>query len=110
MQITPFHGYPDRVGKRANFCGTGNGPTSYTGGTSPTDKITVGVYQFYIDSIEGSSISVSGNYYALAQPSAGGVRANWFMRYYTASTGAEVGNNTNLSAEVFIVSGTGGFY
>ena len=109
MQITLFHGYPDRIGKRAAWVGSGTGPTSYTGGASPTDTITGFPYQFRIDSVTEVSISVSGTYYAIAQPSVAGVRATWALRYFTASTGAEVSNSTNLSAESFILSGFGGF-
>jgi hypothetical protein len=108
MQVTLFHGYPDKIGRRSAWCGTGTGPTSYTGGSAPTDQVLVGPYQFYIDAITEISISVSGNYYAIAQPSLAGVRAVWYLRYFTASTGAEVSNSTNLSAEKFIISGFGG--
>ena len=109
MQVTLFHGYPDRVGRRAIWCGTGVGPTSYVGGSAPTDQILVGPFQFQIDSIAEISISVSGTYYAIAQPSVAGVRGKWFLRYFTAATGAEVANATNLSAESFVISGFGGF-
>jgi hypothetical protein len=109
MNVTLFHGYPDRVGKRSIWVGSGNGPASYVGGSAPTDQIIINQFQFYIDAITEISVSVSGTYYAIAQPSVAGVRANWFLRYYTASTGAEVSNATNLSAEKFIISGFGGF-
>lgn len=121
MQVTLFHGYPDKVGKRCVWAGTGNGPASYTGGSSPTDAITGLPYQFYIDAIAEISISQSGTYYAIAQPSlvpiaatgsayVANPRATWFLRYFTTATGAEVGNATNLSAEKFTLSGYGGFY
>ncbi len=109
MVVTLFHGYPDRIGKRSAWVGTGNGPTSYTGGSAPTDTVTGLPYQFYIDSVCEISISVSGTYYAIAQPSVAGVRATWSLRYFTASTGAEVSNATNLSTEKFVLSGFGGF-
>jgi hypothetical protein len=111
MNVTLFHGYPDRIGKRAAWAGTGNGPASYTGGSSPTDTLLLNAgLQFYIDSVAEVSISVSGTYYSIAQPSTAGIRATWFLRYFTASSGAEVGNSTNLSAEKFILSGFGGYY
>ena len=120
MQVTLYHGYPDRVGKRSTWVGTGNGPASYTGGNAPTDTISIGTFQFYIDAISEISISFSGTYYAIAQPSAVNIaaagqatainpRATWFVRYFTATTGAEVNNGTNLSAEKFVISGLGGF-
>ena len=108
MTITLFHGYPDRVGKRSMWAGTGNGPASYVGGNAPTDQLVINMFQFYIDSVTEVSISVSGTYYAIAQPSVAGVRANWFLRYFTTATGAEVANATNLSTEKFILSGFGG--
>ena len=109
MIVTLFHGYPDRIGKRAAWAGTGNGPTSYVGGNAPTDQVVINQFQFYIDSVNEASISVSGTYYAVAQPSVAGVRATWNLRYFTTATGAEVSNTTNLSAEKFILSGFGGF-
>jgi len=119
MQVTLFHGYPDMVGRRSLWSGTGNGPTSYTGGNSPTDTIVIDRYQYYIDSVAEISISASGTYYAIAQPgtvpiataaqaSLNNPRATWFLRYFTTATGAEVGNHTNLSAEKFTLSGFGG--
>ncbi len=109
MVITLFHGYPDRMGKRSAWVGSGLGPKSYVSGSTPTDTITGLPYQFYIDSVCEISISVSGTYYAIAQPSVAGVRATWNLRYFTASSGAEVSNATDLSAEKFILSGFGGF-
>lgn len=120
MQVTLLKGYPDRVGRRSIWVGTGNGPASYTGGNSPTDAITGLPFQFYIDAVTEISISASGTYYAMAQPSTvpiaaagtafvGNPRATWNLRYFTTSNGAEVSNNTNLAAEKFTVSGFGGF-
>ena|SRR6516162_5399103 len=119
MQVTLFHGYPDNIGKRQAWAGTGNGPASYTGGNSPTDTIIIDRFQFYIDSVSEISISASGTYYAIAQPgtvpiatagqsSLNNPRSTWFIRYFTTATGAEVGNSTNLSAEKFTLSGLGG--
>jgi hypothetical protein len=109
MNVTLFHGYPDRVGKRSIWAGTGVGPKSYTGGSAPTDALVIPVFQFYVDSVTEVSISVSGTYYCIAQPDSANIRANWKLRYFTATTGAEVGNATDLSAEKFILSGFGGF-
>lgn len=109
MQVTLLHGYPDRIGRRAAWVGVGNGPASYVGGNTPTDQILVGVFQFQIDSVTDISISASGTYYAVAQPSVAGVRATWNLRYFTTATGAEVANGTNLSAQSFVISGFGGF-
>ncbi|HYR42160.1 MAG TPA: hypothetical protein VER98_03985 [Terriglobia bacterium] len=109
MNLTLFHGYPDRIGKRAAWVGTGNGPASYVGGNAATDPLVINQFQFYIDSVTEGSISVSGTYYVVAQPSVAGVRTAWTLRYFTTATGAEVTNTTNLSAEKFVLSGFGGF-
>ena len=119
MQVTLLHGYPDYIGKRQAWVGTGNGPASYTGGNSPTDTLVIDRYQFYVDAITEISISASGTYYAMAQPSVIPIatasqgslpnpRATWSIRYFTTTNGAEVNNGTNLSAEKFTVSGFGG--
>jgi hypothetical protein len=114
MQVTLQHGYPDLVGKRSMFCGSGSGPASYVNtGTGKTsgDPITVAAYQYYIDSImSGGQVSLSGTYFYVAQPSSTSPRRTWVLRYFVASTAAEVANGTNLSAESFIVSGLGGTY
>ena len=110
MQVTLFHGYPDRVGKRCTWCGTGPGPKSYVGGNSPTDQVLVGPFQFQIDSVTDVSISSTGTHYAVAQPSVAGIRATWNLRYFITATGVEVANAVDLSAESFIVSGFGGTY
>lgn len=110
MNLTLLKGYPDRVGKRFTWCGFGTGPTSYTGGITGGDAIVLPVFQGYIDSVEGCGFSVSGNYFCRAQPSAGGARAKWVLRYFTGPNSTEVTNSTNLSAETFQLSGLGGFY
>ena len=109
MQVTLLHGYPDLVGKRALFCGYGNGPASYSQTTG--DPVTVPQYQFYIDMITSGGVqTVSGTYYAQPRPKAGGVRQTWAMHWFVTSTNAEVANAVNLSAEVLQVAGMGGTY
>jgi len=114
MLLTLLKGYPDRIGKRFAFSGSGLGPASYVNtGTATTsgDPVAIPAFQNYIDSIlSGGSLSVSGNYYQRPQSSGAGPRATWVLRYFVTSTNAEVANNVNLSAETFIVSGFGGVY
>jgi len=110
MNITLLHGYPDRVGKRFRWCGNGNGPASYVGGTTPGDQIILPVFQAYIDSVNGDQLSVSGNYIVRVQPGGIGARQKWFTRWFNVSGGAEVTNATNLSAEQVQLSGDGGLY
>lgn len=107
MNLTLLKGYPDRIGKRQAFAGFGSGPASYvTGG----DPIAIPGFQYYIDAIFGGVLSVSGTYEARPIPSAGGPRSNWKLKYFVVSTGAEVANAVNLSAEVFQVGGLCGNY
>lgn len=109
MQLTLLKGYPDVVGRRAIWSGSGSGPTSYSGGTSGGDSITGLPFQFYIDSIF-SAVSVSGTYLVVAQRSAVGARATFKLRWFTMSGMTEVTNATNLSAEKVNLSGFGGKY
>ena len=107
MNLSLYKGYPDKVGRRQIFSGSGVGPTSYSQTTG--DPITVPQFQNYIDSLFVSQ-SVSGTYYARPQPSGAGPRQTWELKYYVVATNVEVANAVNLSAETFIVSGFGGTY
>jgi hypothetical protein len=107
MNLVMYKGYPDKVGRRQIFAGSGVGPTSYSQTTG--DPITVPQFQNYIDAVHMSQ-SVSGTYYARVQPSGAGPRQTWKAKYYVVATNAEVANAVNLSAETFIVSGFGGTY
>jgi hypothetical protein len=114
MQFTLQHGYPDYVGRRFLFCGSGKGPASYVNtGTQSTsgDPLALPRFDNYIDAITtGGNQSVSGTYYYHAQSSGPGPRATWVLRYFVTSTNAEVANGVNLSAETFVVGGFGGDY
>lgn len=106
MQLTLLKGYPDRIGKRFAFVGYGSGPASYvTGG----DTVTLGAFQNYIDWM-GDATSISDTYFLRAIPSAVGPRATWEMKWFVISTGNEVANGVNLSAEQVQVGGFGGVY
>lgn len=107
MQLTFQNGYPDYVGKRFIYSGFGVGPKSYSQTTG--DAIQLPRSQNYIDTLQGS-ISISGTYEAIGQPKTKGNRPTWIIRYYVVSTGAEVANAVDLSAETFNVSGFGGVY
>ena len=50
--------------------------------------------------------SISGNYFVNCFPSGKGY-TNWYARWYVATTGAEVSNGTNLSAETVKLFGVG---
>lgn len=110
MNITYFQGYPDRVGRRFNWAGYGNGPASYTTGGDP---VALPGFQEQIDTVDTNGIlTVSGTYTVRAIPSIGnGPRRTWKLKWYTAAAPqTEVSAATNLSAEVLVISGKGGTY
>jgi|SRR5579859_641300 len=112
--ISYQHGeYPDLVGRRSIFCGNYVGPKSYTNTSNIAttgDPIQVGPFNYYIDILFESSVSVSGTYLVRFRPSSAGPRATWKAVWITISTGNEVGNATDLSAETVIVGGFGGLF
>ena len=109
MKLTLLKGYPDYVGKRQIFCGTGIGPTSYTQKASGGDVITYPPFQNYIDVIF-PAMTLSGTYIVYPYPAAVGPRQVWALKWVTASTGAEVSAAVDLSAEKVQFGGFGGVY
>lgn len=107
MELTLLKGYPDRVGRRFIFSGNATGPTSYS--TTTGDVVTGLPYNNVVDVIF-PSMTVSRTYEVRFYPSALGARVTWAARWYTISTGAEVANGTDLSAEQIQVGGFGGTY
>ncbi len=107
MIVNLFKGYPDRIGRRLAWAGSGIGPTSYSQTTG--DVIQAFAFQNYIDSVIVGE-SVSGTYFLRARPSINGPRATWSLHWYATSGGAEVSNAVNLSAEKVIISGFGGTF
>src|SRR5438552_3159133 len=59
MQLTLLNGYPDYIGKRFAFCGSGTGPKSYVQKASGGDPISVPRFQNYVDVIF-PALSLSG--------------------------------------------------
>lgn len=107
MQLTLLHGYPDYMGKRFAFVGSGKGPAAYvTGG----DPVTLPGYKNYIDLLMSGGFSVSGTYYVDAIQVGVGARQTWKLVWTVTATDAEVGNGVNLSAESIQVGGFGGDY
>lgn len=107
MQVTLLHGYPDYIGKRFAWAGYGNGPKSYvTGG----DPVTLPGFQNYIDIVFASGFSLSKLYNVDPVNSANGQRATWKMIWVVFSTGLEVANGVDLSAETVQIGGFGGTY
>ena len=107
MNLTLLPGYPDRIGKRFAFAGSGVGPTSYSQTTK--DPIALPGFQNYIDVLHGAA-TVSGTYTVRPIPSAAGPRATWKLTWVVIATGAEVANGVNLSAEKVQLGGLGGTY
>lgn len=89
MQLKFLNGYPDYVGKRFIWCGSGVGPVSYVPTTG--DLISFPRYQNYIDLVTSNSVmSVSGLYLVRAQPSGVGSRQSWSLRwFYVGGAGSE---------------------
>ena len=108
MQLTLLKGYPDFVGKRATFVGFGTGPASYSQTTG--DVIQFPLTNWYIDAINGSPMTVSGTYFVRPQPAGTGARQAWTLHWFVTSSGNEVGNATNLSAEKLQIGGAVGQY
>lgn len=115
MQLTLLSGYPDMVGRRRIFCGYGTGPSSYSKTTG--DVITPIGYDTYLDIVFPTPIDPTGNFYAVAVPSAVGQRATWTLHWYYApqntvsgTPNAEVSNGTNLSTYSLQVGAFGGQY
>jgi hypothetical protein len=109
MQLTLLNGYPDLIGKRFAFCGSGTGPSSYVQKASGGDPLSVPRFQNYID-VAFPSLSLSGTYVVYPYPSAVQERATWSLMWVTRSTGAEVASSTDLSAESVQLGGFGGVY
>ncbi len=106
MIFTLNHGYPDLIGKRYAFVGSGVGPTSYN--TSTKDAIALPALNNYIDMMF-TGVTVSGTYRVVPKPSGIGPRPTWVLVWYTQA-GVEVTNAVNLSAEKVILGGFGGTY
>jgi hypothetical protein len=109
MQLTLLHGYPDFVGLRCTWCGYGNGPTSLP---AAGDPISLPRYNYYIDSIGGEFVTVSGTYEVTGQPSAVGARATWTLTWRFATAGsvasATATAGTGQTPGTYLISGTSG--
>jgi hypothetical protein len=101
MQIKLFPDWPNLLGRKQAFVGSGIGPALYvTGG----DVVTLTGYNTYIDALN-DSVSLSGTYNLRAIPSIAGPRAVWKLQWIVFATGLEVAANTVLSGESAVVNG-----
>ena len=87
--------YPEFVGRRALFAGSGNGPASYVPGTG--DLVTLNLPSYYIDALIGGATSVSGKYAVYADPTGTGARQDWYLRWYVATA---TGGSSNVAAHL----------
>lgn len=100
--------YPDFVGRRQIFAGSGNGPASYVTGGDPT---TLSNPRLYIDVLFGGVMTVSGNYVVYAVPSGVGIRQTWKLVWFHTTTvgggvvGAQATAAANLSVEQIQIGG-----
>lgn len=102
MIINFFNGYPDFIGDRQAFAGSGTGPASYvTGG----DPVTLQNPRRFIDVLFGGNLTLSGTYFVRAVPAAANERTTWKLKWYVTSTGSEVAAAVNLSAETIVLGG-----
>lgn len=93
--------YPDFVGRRAIFVGSGVGPVLSS--STVGDPITLDLPSYYIDAILAGS-STDGTTFIQAFPNGVGPRATWSCFYYTAATPTAPINATNLSTKTFVVA------
>ena len=95
--------YPDFVGKRATFVGTGTGPSAPTNSAATADVISLALPNYYIDAVLSGS-STDGTTFLIAFPYLStGPRATWKAFYFTFGTAAPI-NGTDLSGKTFVVS------
>lgn len=95
--------YPDFVGRRAIFVGSGVGPTAPTNSAATADVISLALPNYYIDAVL-SGASTDGTTFLIAFPYlATGPRATWKAFYFTYGTAAPI-NGTDLSSKTFVVS------
>lgn len=97
MNVTQDARYPAAVGQRQFYLFSASGPSSYSQTTSDPVNLPAGIY---LDFIEGCQ-TVSKTYTLRFFPSVtgSGSRPTWVAKWYTISTGSEVSNAVDLSAE-----------
>lgn len=104
---TPVY-YPNWIGNRQLYVGTGNGPVLYDAVNG--DALSVSFVPFFIDAVLGPSISASGNYIVIPKPITTGKGSTWALYWYAfnKATGAQSAASGNLSAEVVQLGVVGG--
>jgi hypothetical protein len=109
----PFAGYDTSWGNKKAWQGAHFGPASYTTGGETLSASTFGWggFELVLAANHGGAtvdsipmivpLSISQNYFVgiTFSTSASGAQASVTIKWYVTSTGAEVANATNLSAE-----------
>jgi hypothetical protein len=110
--ITPVY-YPNWIGNRQVYVGTGNGPSSYNQTTG--DPLSVAFTPFFIDSVMGPAVTVDGKYIAVPVPIATGKGATWTLFWFNfiPSVGGTpawtaVASGANISTETIQLGVIGG--
>lgn len=116
-KLTKYAGGRDVWGGHGIFFCNYVGATSYQGGSLGGDIVDAigGLTELgaantplrNIDAIIHSN-SISGTFEIKAYSLSAGPSKRWLLRWFTISTGAEVANTTNLSAETAILTIIGG--
>jgi hypothetical protein len=99
--------YPDFVGKRAIFVGSGLGPA--TASSTVGDPVSLDLPNYYIDSIL-SGASTDGTYLIEGVPNSVGPRATWSLFYYAVSAPTAPYAGTALATKTFVISAFVGQY
>jgi len=107
MILTFYNGYPDYIGYRQAFLGSGTGPSSYATNGDPT---TLQNARRLIDVIFGPVLTLSNNYFVVPYPAATGERQVWYAKWYYAKSSlgtvwTEVSAATDLSRETVVMGG-----
>jgi len=106
MIVSLLNGYPATIGERRAYTFYGTGPASYSQTTG--DPVTTPSMGMYLDTVF-QAMSVSKTYEVRFYPASTGTsRAAWTAKWYVISTGAEVANGVNLSAEKIQFGAFGG--
>lgn len=98
MQLQTVKGYEGglTIGQRKIYAFFGTGPAAYA---NPAGDALSGPFSEYLDYV-APAMSVSKTYEVNMVPNTvGTTRAAWVAKWYVVSTGAEVANGVNLSAE-----------
>ena len=88
--------YPDFIGRRGIFVGSGAGPVS----AATADPISLTLPNYYIDAVLDGA-STDGTTSIQAFPNGVGPRATWSVLYYNTA-GTQV--TGNLSTKTFVIS------